>query len=142
MIFTDDLVSWLRDGLGRPDVVVAEGPNPPKRWGTASGMLVLITPAPGSGLDMEYALEGRGWQFRTFGPQSRDGRVNSANSRAERMAYTVDRFLLSRPYPCVIAGDRIARIQRFGAGPTALAPDQAGRTSFVATYVLDVPTGL
>lgn len=145
MIYSDDLAAYLKARM-LPDfprgVSWLVGPILPERWGVGSGMAVVVSPAPGSGFDMEWAIDGRGWQVRCYGPQSRDPRVNDANVRAEKLAWAAEKALLSYTYPLVIANTRISRVQRFGSGPSPMAPDNAGRVSFVATYILDIPSGL
>jgi hypothetical protein len=146
MIYTSDVVDWLKTGLEDdwPKVTFAAGTDPPKRWGANSGSLVLVAPGNGPGLNHEHVYDARAWYVQIFGPQSRDARVNEAFDRTEQLAYAVDEwFLFTSSRPLVIADHHLGRIQRFGSmGTPSVIGGASERAPWTATYVTDVPTAL
>jgi hypothetical protein len=134
-LLSSDVRAWLAELL--PDEKLFQGPEPPKY----PGRMVLVTPAQGGGLVMEFAFDQPSFQIHVIGRQSRDGRVNDAATDAERLIYLVDKTILNAQYPLSIAGHHVTKAQRFGSGPSPLPTDSAGRAHFVATYLMEAESG-
>jgi hypothetical protein len=132
---TKDLRGWLE--AQAPDEKFFTGPELPKY----PRRCVLLTRSQGGGLEMEFALDNPSWQVQVVGPQSRDGRVNTASEQAEELMMMVDTFILSARWPQTIGTTRVVSAQPFGSGPSPLPVDLAGRTHFTATYVFRAPSG-
>jgi hypothetical protein len=134
-LLTSDIVAWLAAGM--PQEHFYQGPELPKD----PGRMVVISPSQGGGLSMEFMFDQPSFQVHVVGPQSRDQRVNSSAAEAERLTYTVDRFILMAQYPASIAGHHVTHAQRFGSGPSPLPTDAAGRAHFTCTYLLQAESG-
>lgn len=134
-LLTKDIKDWLVPQL--PDETIYSGPEVPKY----PKRMVLVTPAPGGGLSMEFAMDSPSWQIHVVGPQSRDSRVNHSADQAEELIYKVERAILTAQWPQQIAGHHVTFAQRFGSGPTPLPTDEAGRGHFVATYMFGAESG-
>lgn len=144
-ILTGDLCRFIHDWLGSYGYTgpegwrVTEGPDSQKR----SGMEICVSAAPGGGLTQEWMLETLSWQLKVLGPQSRNDTDNRSANQAERMAWILDRLMITlESSGMVIDGKRIVNSQRFGSPPAAMPKDRAGRASYVATYILEVESGL
>lgn len=134
-LLSSDVRGWLAALM--PEEKFFQGPEPPK----FPGRMVLVTPAQGGGLVMEFAFDQPSFQIHVIGRQSRDGRVNDAAADAERLVYSVDKVILNQFYPISINGHHVTHAQRFGSGPSPLPTDSAGRAHFVATYLLEAESG-
>lgn len=134
-LMSSEVKNWLAVLL--PEEKFFQGPALPKY----PGRMAVITPTQGGGLVMEFAYDRPGFQVHVVGQQSRDGRVNDAAADAERLIYSIDKAILMAQYPLTIAGHRITFAQRFGAGPSPLPDDSAGRAHFTATYIMEAETG-
>lgn len=134
-LLSSDVKAWLEGLL--PDEKFFQGPEAPKY----PGRMVLVTPAQGGGLSMEFAFDQPSFQIHVIGEQSRDQRVNAAAADAERLIFQVDKVILNQFYPLSIAGHHVTHAQRFGSGPSPLPTDSAGRAHFVSTYLMEAESG-
>ncbi len=147
-ILTEDLCefmrAWLRmNGFRLGDTPgawrVTAGPNSHKR----AGQEICVAPAPGGGLTQEWSVEGLSWQLRVYGPQARNDTDNMSSSKAEQMAWILDRMMITMEASGMqINQKRVISSQRFGAAPAEMPKDRAGRANYVATYVWEVASGL
>lgn len=144
-ILTSDLCRFIRDWLSSYNYTgpegwrVTEGPDSQKR----AGMEICVSASPGGGLTHEDHLEMLSWQIKVYGPQSRNDTDNRSANQAERMAWILDRMMITMEQSgMVIAEKRIVSSQRFGSPPAGMPKDRAGRASYVATYVWEVESGL
>lgn len=135
-LLSSDVLVWVSGLL--PDEKFFPGPDLPKY----PGRCAVVSPSQGGGLTLEMAYDQPSFQVHVVGAQSRDGRVNAAFADAERLIFRIDRAILHvQTYPTGIAGHRVLYAQRFGAGPTPLPVDNAGRAHFTATYLLEAESG-
>lgn len=91
---------------------------------------VRVTPSGGYGDQLEGVLVNQEWQIRVVG---RTGDYESAES----LAWILDRHILGWS-GTQVGGVRVVAIQRSGSPPTVLLTDDAQRTHFVCSYLLDV----
>lgn len=135
-LLTSDLVIWSKIKI--PTEQFFPGPDLPKY----PKRMVIWSPSQGAGLATEWMTDQPGFQAHVVGPQSRDARVNASAEAAERLAYDVDRMMLTQIWQTEpVNGVRIVRAQRFGSGPSPLPTDTAGRAHFVCTYLIECVSG-
>lgn len=134
-LVSGDVREWLAGLL--PDEKFFPGPTLPKY----PKRMVVVSPSQGGGLSMEFAFDRPSFQIHVVGPQTRLERVNEAAAQAEKLIFQVDRAILTAPFPLSISGHWVTHAQRFGAGPTPLPVDGAGRSHFTATYLMEAETG-
>lgn len=134
-LMTSDVREWLSGLL--PAERVYQGPELPKM----PERMIVVSPAQGAGLSMEFMFDQPSFQVHVVGPQSRDARVNESAAQAERLSFEVDRAILMTPYPTVIADHHVTHAQRYGSGPSPLPTDSAGRAHFVCTYLFQAESG-
>lgn len=134
-LLTSDVKDWLAALM--PAETFFQGPEIPKY----PTRMVVVTPAQGAGLSMEFMFDQPSFQVHVVGPQTRDTRVNAGAAEAERLIYQVDKTILMAQYPIKITGHHITHAQRFGSGPSPLPTDSAGRAHFTCTYLFQAESG-
>ena len=98
------------------------------------GRYVVLTPYGGPGLELEGVMDGRSWQVRVVGKQ------NDYND-AETIADAIDVGILSVTTGN-IGGVHVAGTQRVGGAPNALLKDDAERTHFICSYIVNTEMAL
>ena len=96
----------------------------------STGQTVVLTRMGGDGMSIEGLFDGVGYQVLVIGEQ------NDYDS-AERLADHID-ALLRATYTRNIGTTRVSHTRRIGSPPTAVLVDDAIRTHFVCSYVIDV----
>ena len=98
------------------------------------GQTVVLTRIGGDGLSVEGLIDGVGWQVLTI----RDQRDYEGG---ENLALHIDSILRSAHSQRIgdpVTGTWITHARRIGSGPTASYVDDAVRTHFVCSYIVDV----
>ena len=132
MLSSKALNDWLavRVNVDRTDFY--EGPNLPD----ALGRHVITTVSGGAGLTTEMLFDQPAFQLRTTGEQG-------SYDDAESFAWQLDYAMLTAPVPFTLGTERIILVSREGGGPSVLATeDDADRSVLVATYIVELATGL
>ena len=123
MITVADLSAWLVTlGITTPIADAAFVPPSPDR-------MVLIARAGGPGIVMERTFDRVAFAIRTRGLQRQ-------YADAEGLAAQVDAAILGVVAPVYIGGIFVNDIDRLGAPPHFLQWDTAGRSNFIASYVI------
>lgn len=108
------------------------GPNPadvPKRQ-------IVLTRYGGPGEDLEGVTDRISWQVRVIGKQG-DGGYNDA----EAIADAIDIALLS-VHSHQDGTEGVISIQRVGGAPNPLEKDNAERTHFICSYIVETALAL
>lgn len=125
-----DIVNQAKAAMSTPlapDVFpVHPGPRDPRE----PGAYILLTSYAGPGLNTDDLFDGQGWQIKVVGEQY-------DYDAAEAVAFEVDRYL-RRLYSGWYGGQWVTHFQRVGGQPSVLLVDDADRTHFVCSYVVDV----
>lgn len=102
------------------------------------GNYVILTPYGGPGLDVDGAIDQRGWQIRCVGSQMDD----DDEPVAEGMADAIDIAFISM-HSQRVEGTWVVGIQRVGGAPASLnTNDDANRAHFVCSYTVSVESAL
>ena len=123
-------VQSILNEAGMDDWSVYPGPDLP----AIPSKFVVCSPYGGPGTDLDGAIDQRSWQFRVVGGQ------NDFES-AEAAADAIDIAFLSH-YARKVQGTWVPQIQRAGGAPAVLLVDDAERTHFVCSYIIDVALAL
>lgn len=105
---------------------VYPGPNDPS---IPTGF-ILLTSYAGPGLNTDDLFDAQGWQIKVASEQH-------SYDDGEAIAFAIDRYL-NRLYSGWYGGQWVADFQRVGGQPSVLMVDDADRTHFVCSYVVDV----
>lgn len=112
-------------------VIVMPGPNLPD----IPDRYVLLTPYGGPGLNTgEGILDARGWQVRCVGLQHDE-------DSGEALADAIDTALLKQ-HSAKYQGVWVTGVQRVGGAPVPLMVDDADRTHWVCSYIVETESAL
>jgi hypothetical protein len=105
------------------------------------GAFILATRVGGPGMNTEYAIDGVGYQLVCTGDQHNF-------ESAESLAFTVDAIMMNSYSQSIVTVEHadptpnevewLVGIYRQGGGPVPLIVDDAERTRFVCSYIIDV----
>jgi hypothetical protein len=104
--------------------------------------LVVISPTPGPGYQLEGAADTSAFQALVRGQQGGDQSLH-AQSHAETLAYALDALIFGAQFPAVLpSGHVLMLVTRLGGHPSPLGPssDDADRFSFVCQYLVQAST--
>lgn len=126
-------VRRILDAADYADAMIYLGPD----LRDFGGRYVLLTPYGGPGLEVDGAVDARGWQIRCIGTQMDDDGVD-----AEGMADAIDIAFISH-HSREVEGVWVVSIQRVGGAPASMvAIDDAERVHFVCSYIVSVGLAL
>ncbi|MFI6986027.1 hypothetical protein ACIBSV_46745 [Embleya sp. NPDC050154] len=94
---------------------------------------VMLTETPGPGLAVEDSMDHTVWQLRCAGEAGQFEEESYANSQA--LAMSLDRRIVTAPWPLVIGTVRVTDAQRLGSRPRFLLRSDDETAHFVATYL-------
>lgn len=128
MLRSADFEQLLRDGgvdaaiaIKREQNIVDEPPD----------QTIFLNIGPGPGRSYDGAFERSSLQVRCRGKQS------DPDSAAD-VAAQVDAILMDLQPPITIGGRHVTYLDQFGGPPAFLARDEALRTMFYATYIVEI----
>lgn len=104
--------------------------------------LVVVSPTPGPGYQLEGAADMSAFQALVRGQQGGDQSLH-AQTHAEQMAYALDALIFSARFPAVLpSGHVLMLITRLGGHPSPLGagPDDADRFTFTCQYLVQAST--
>lgn len=120
----------ILDDAGFETWTVFPGPDLPD----VPGKFVVATPYGGPGLAQDGAIDQRSWQMRCVGLQN-------DYETAESVANAIDIAFISH-YSRKVGTTWVPQIQRVGGAPNPLLVDDADRTHFVCSYIVDCAIAL
>jgi hypothetical protein len=97
-------------------------------------MLIVVTPWPGGGLDMEAIFDRAAIQLRTVGPQM-------DYAKAEQLAMDCDNVFVSFMLSQTVNGKWWLSATRAGGSPALLQKDDGDRYHFYCNYIVEVEYG-
>ncbi len=108
------------DGVAAPN----QGPYIPEE----PDKLVTVTMLPGTGYELEGAVDSPSFQLRVRSGQN-------TQTDAETLALSLDNAILNAKFPTVIDNTKIQVASRLGGAPAVLGPPDDGfRYDYVSTY--------
>ena len=139
---TTDIVTWITalgwnitQETGAPLYLGPHVPPEPDR-------LVVISPTPGPGFQLEGAADTSAFQALVRGQQGGDQSLH-AQTHAEQLAYALDALIFGAQFPATLpSGHVLMLVTRLGGHPSPLGPsaDDADRFIFTCQYLVQAST--